>query len=237
MSTTMRTKKPSTSLPIRLPQARTKKRSKAATLRSPDITKGLKVLRPEVQNLVNWLSSPRLKSVRTISDYTSTLNLFLKWFTGKPPPTDNDYRDYFTYCRRRKMSEFTVRKVFYQLKVAAQANDWTWKFTKRDAPISKKSQFQPTYKVSEITQMIMNRDLLTAEERVYLTIVTTWGSRREEVAAFKSSDLKEGIITLHIIKEDIDVKHLLPPVLNATFAAVSMKPITPAWATDVFKRI
>lgn len=237
MDTTMRTKKGVTSLPKSLPHARTEKEAEAKTPRSQPRTTTEIIQRPEVAKLIERLSSPRLKSAQTISDYTSSFKQFLKWFKGTFPPTDSDYRNYFTYCRHNKISEYTLRKVFYQLKIAALANNWPWNFSKLDAPTSKKRQFQPTYKVSEIAQMIMARNLLTPEERIYLAILTTWGSRREEVAAFRSSDLKDGIITLHIIKEDIDVDHLLPPVLTPTFTAVKIKPITPKTMTDTFHRI
>lgn len=237
MTTTPRTKTGKTSLPNRLPQARTKKQSEANTSRSPGRTIKIDWEQPVIQQVIKHLSSPYLSSPRTIGDIVSTSNQFLTWLRGRIPPSEDDYRDFISYLRNKKLSEYTLGKKFSHLHTLAIANKWLWTFDRHSRPKSKKPKFSPAYKIAEIAQMILNRDKLTPKEQLYLAIVTTWGSRREEVAAFQSRDLKDGIITIHIIKEDTDVEHILPPVFKPIFSAVKIKPITPSAMTGVFHRI
>lgn len=230
-------KKSVTSLPNRLSHSRTGKGSEAATGCLPANRVVIDRSRPQIVNLIKFLSSPKKRSDHTIADTTSTCYRFFKWLGPRIPPSADNVRDYFTQLRGNGISEYTLSKIFSQLHDFFQANRWPWEFNKNDRPSSKKAQFAPAYKVSEIEQMISRRNLLTPTERVYLAIVTIWGARREDIAAFDTKDVKDGVIKIQNIKEGIEIKHLLPDVLIPVFASAKVKPISPAHATTHFYRI
>ncbi len=196
---------------------------------------------PAVENLRIRLSSPRLKSPRTLEDYIDTCSHFMRWLGSDGPPTEHDLLRYFMYRRDNGISERTLRKEFFQIKKLCESNHWPWTFTKDDAPVSRTAAFQPAYKVREIEQLVGARKLYTPAEVFYLAMSTTYGSRREELATLKKRDWDDQVVTIHIAKkkgmEDIRKKHLIPDQLKPIFVGFHPTLTTPTSLTYVFHRI
>ena len=183
------------------------------------------------------LESPRLRSLVTMRGYLSTANIFMEWLPHDTPIMESDFRDFFTYQRKKGISERTLRTQYFQIKKLAEANHWPWPFIKEDTPVSKKAPFQPVHTVEEIEKIIAARDKFTKSERFFLAVATTWGCRREELSRIAKRDYNTETITLHIAKRNIDVEHLIPEVLKPIFEDYHPAHLTSSALSRAYHRV
>jgi len=172
-----------------------------------------------------------------MSTYLNTADTFLKWLPHDPPPTGDDFREYFTYLRKKNVAERTLRTRYFQLKKLAEVNDWKWPFIKEDAPVSKVKAFAPSHSIADIEKIIASRDLLSKSERFFLAVSTTWGCRREELSRIVKRDYNTEIITLHIAKRNVDIEHLIPEVLKPVFDAYHPDKLSTRALSSTYHRI
>jgi integrase len=190
-----------------------------------------------LKNLKKRLQSPRLCSPGTIATYLPTAKTFMEWLPHNSPPTNADFREFFTWRRHNNISETTLRTEYFQIKKLAEANGWLWGFSKEDTPVSNVKSFQPTHSIADIEKMIAARDLLTKEERFYLAVATTWGCRREELSRIVKRDYNTETITIHIAKRGVDLKHIIPDPLKPVFEAYHPHNRTTAALSSLYHRI
>ena len=194
-------------------------------------------LHPALENLVERLSSPRLRAPGTLSSYLVTGANFLSVLKDNQSPTDSDFRRYFIQRRQDGISERTLRKEFFHLKKLALANGWPWPFESDDAPYPEKEQKLPVLLQAEIEQLIKARAKLSSAERFYLVVATTWIVRREELSRIKKRDYDGETFIIHHAKHGRRAKHLIPDALKQVFADYRPKEHNPAALSLMFKRI
>jgi len=194
-------------------------------------------LHPALQNLVERLSSPKLRAPGTLSSYLITGSNFLSGLKDKQSPTDSDFRRYFIRRRKEGISERTLLKEFAILKKLAIANSWPWPFEKEDAPYPEDKKKLPVLLQAEVDQMINARAKLTNTERFYLAVATTWLVRREELSRIKKRDYDGETFIIHTAKHGKTAKHLIPDVLKPIFADYRPKEHNPSALSLMFRRI
>ncbi len=192
---------------------------------------------PALENLVERLSSPRLRAPGTLTGYLITANNFLKGLKGDQVPTESNFRRYFIRRRQKGISENTLRKEFSHLKKLAQANKWTWPFDTDDTPYPEEEPKPKILLPAQVEHLILARAELSAAERFYLAIATTWIVRREDLSRIKKRDYDDTTFIIHHSKRGRKVKHLIPDVLKPVFAAYRPKDHPPAVLSEMFQRI
>ena len=189
-----------------------------------------------LENLKERLLAPRLKAPGTIQSYLETGERFLSLFPDGQP-TDSDFRQYFIYRREQHISERTLAKEFFHLKKLALANGWEWPFTADDTPFSEEEPSAPALMPDDIEKLIKAQDLYLKSERFYLSVSTTWGCRREELARIRKRDYDDNSILIRTAKRGHRVRHLIPDVLKPIFEAYRPKQHTPTAVSIMFHRI
>ena len=186
---------------------------KTSYLTNPDL------LPPPLQQLHLQLSSPRLRSSRTLEGYLQTGIQFLNFLGDDATPTPDDFRRYFVHRRQQGISERSLRTYFFQLKKLAQANGWEWPFLGDDAPVPDSEPDTPALAPEAVEQLIRAAPQLSDAERFYLAMATTWGCRREEMARVRDNHYTDETITIYIAKKrHPDPKvHLIPDALKPIF--------------------
>lgn len=192
---------------------------------------------PALENLVERLSSPRLKAASTISTYLVTGAKFLKELKGDLPPTESEFRRFFIRRRQDGISERTLQKEFFQLKKLALANKWEWPFDKDDTPYPEDEPVSHPFLPSQVEQLIKARAKLSYSERFYLAVATTWIVRRVELARIKKRDYDGETFTIHTAKHGRKVKALIPDVLKPIFAEFRPREHNPSALSLMFRRI
>lgn len=192
---------------------------------------------PALENLVERLSSPRLKAPGTITTYVVTAANFLKHLKGGPVPTESDFRQFFIRRRREGIGELTLRKDFFILQKLARANKWPWPFDRDDAPYDEEKKKLPVMRRETVEQLIKAKALLTKAERFYLAVATTWLVRREELTRIKKIDFDDNTIFINTAKHGKKARHLIPDVLKPVFAEYRPKEHNPASLSEMFRRI
>jgi len=199
--------------------------------------KAVSRLHPALENLVERLSSPRLRAPGTLTSYLVTGANFLSGLEGKQTPTDSDFRRYFIRRRQGGISERTLRKEFFILKKLALANGWPWPFAADDTPYPEDEAQSRPFLPGEVEQLIKARGTLSNAERFYLAVATTWIVRREELSRIKKRDYDGETFTIHHAKHGRTVKHFIPDELKQVFADYRPKEHNPSALSLMFKRI
>ncbi len=194
-------------------------------------------LHPALEKLVERLSSPRLKAPGTISSYLATGSVFISGLKANQVPTDSDFRQYFIRRRREGISERTLRKEFFHVKKLALANGWPWPFEKDDTPYPQDEAKSYPLLPEQVEHLIKAREKLSAAERFYLAVATTWIVRREDLSRIKKRDFDGDTFTIYHSKHGRVVKHLIPDVLKPIFADYRPKQHNPTSLTLMFHRI
>jgi len=210
-----------------------KNRTKALAIANKTDTK----LHPALENLVERLSSPRLRAPGTLASYLITGNNFLSGLKDGQVPTDSDFRRYFIRRRQQGISERTLRKEFVHLKKLAIANNWNWPFTSDDTPYPEEEKKLPVLRQAEVEQLINTKAKLNRAERFYLAVATTWIVRREELSRIKKRDYDGETFIIHTAKHGRKVKHLIPDALKPIFADYRSKEHKPSGLSTMFRRI
>jgi len=190
-----------------------------------------------LEKLKERLSAPRLRMPGTIATYLETGRRFLAWLGDGRTPTDSDFRQYFIHRREQGLSERTLRKEFFHLKKLALANSWDWPFIAEDTPVSEEEPFAPALMPDMIEKLIKAQHLYLKSERFYLSVSTTWGCRREELARIKKRDYDDNSILIRTAKHGRRVRHLIPDVLKPIFEDYRPKAHTPTALSIIFHRI
>lgn len=211
-----------------------KKNSKKALAKA---NKPAAKLHPALENLVERLSSPRLKAPGTITSYLVTGTNFLQGLKDTKSPTESDFRQYFIRRRREGISENTLRKEFFHVKKLAQANSWPWPFEKDDTPYPEEEPKSYPLQPALIEQMIKARGKLSTSERFYLAVATTFIVRREDLARIQKRDFDGTVFTIHHSKHGRKVKHLIPEALRPIFADYRPKKHDTSALSLMFRRI
>jgi hypothetical protein len=194
-------------------------------------------LHPALQNLMERLSSPRLKAPGTISTYMATGANFLQGLENTESPSESDFRQYFIQRRRDGINENTLRKEFFHLKKLAIANSWPWPFAKDDTPYPEEEPQSHPLSHTQIEQMIEAQDKLPTSERFYLAVATTWIVRREDLSRIQKRDFDDTVFTIHHSKHGRKVKHLIPDALRPIFADYRPKKHDVSALSIMFRRI
>ena len=194
-------------------------------------------LHPALQNLVERLSSPKLRAPGTLSSYLITGSNFLSGLKDKQSPTDSDFRRYFIRRRQQGISERTLLKEFSHLRKLAIANSWPFPFEKEDAPYPEEKKKLPVLLQAEVEQMINAKAKLSNPDRLYLAVATTWLVRREELSRIKKRYYDDETFIIHTAKHGKGAKHLIPDVLKPIFADYRPKEHNPSALSLMFKRI
>jgi len=194
-------------------------------------------LHPALQNLVESLSSPKLRAPGTLSSYLVTGSNFLFGLKDKQSPTDSNFRRYFIRRRQEGISERTLRKEFAHLKKLALANHWEWPFVADDTPHPEEEQKLPVFLQAEVEQLIRAKANLSKAERFYLAVATTWLVRREELSRIKKRDYDGETFIIHTSKHGKGAKHLIPDALKPIFADYRPKEHNPSALSIMFRRI
>jgi len=194
-------------------------------------------LHPALENLVERLSSPRLRAPGTLASYLGTGANFLSGLKDNQDPTDSDFRRYFIRRRQQGISERTLRKEFFHLKKLALASGWPWPFGADDAPYPEKEQKLPVLLQAEVEQLIKAWAKLSSAERFYLAVATTWIVRREELSRIKKRDYNGETFIIHTAKHGKGVKHLIPDALKPIFADYRPKEHNPSAMSMMYHRI
>jgi hypothetical protein len=194
-------------------------------------------LHPALERLVERLSSPRLKAPGTIATYLATGANFLAGLKNTESPSESDFRQYFIRRRRAGVSENTLRKEFFHIKKLAQANNWPWPFAKDDTPYPEEEPQSHPLSLEVIEQMIKARNKLSAAERFYLAVATTWIVRREDLSRIQKRDFDGNVFTIHHSKHGRKVKHLIPEAVRPVFADYRPKKHEVSALTLMFKSI
>lgn len=196
-------------------EIRKQEAQKTSYLTNPD------VLPPPLKNLHLQLSSPRLRSPRTIECYMQTCTKFLNFLGGDAAPTPDDFRRYFIHRRQQGVSERSLRTEFFQLKKLAQSNGWDWPFGRDDAPVPDSDPDTHALSPEAVEQLIRAAPQLSDAERFYLAMATTWGCRREELARVRDNHYTDETITIYIAKQrhPNPKVHLIPDILKPIFAS------------------
>ena len=189
-----------------------------------------------LEALKERLSSPRLKAPGTIYSYLCTASHFLDW-VGNRPIDEHTFRRYFIYRREQKISERTLKKIFFHLKKLALANKLPWTFTSDDTPYPEEERKLPALKQAEVEQLIKAKAKLSSAERFYLAVATTWIVRREELSRIKKRDYDGEALIIHAAKHGRTGKHLIPDELKQVFADYRPKEHTPTALSIMFHRI
>lgn len=187
-------------------------------------------------NLLERLSSPRLRAPGTIESYMLAGKRFLATVEPGTPPTDSHYRRYFIARRKEGISERSLRTEFFCLKKLAQANGWPWPFAREDTPVSEEDPHAPAMAPDVIEQLITHRESYTKAEAFYIAVATTWGVRREELCRIRKRDYDEEAILIRTAHRGRRVKHLIPEVLRPYFQAYRATEHTPNAMTKLFSR-
>ena len=213
----------------------TRKKSKTKPLARAnkiDITKY-----PALENMVERLSSPRLRAPGTLTSYIVTGANFLSALKDNQVPTDSDFRRYFIRRRQEGISERTLRKEFFHLKKLALANNWPFPFEKDDTPYPEDEAQSHPLLPEQVEQLIKARAKLSSAERFYLAVATTWIVRREELSRIKKRDYDGETFTIHHAKHGRRVKHIIPDALKQVFADYRPKEHNPSALSIMFRRI
>ena len=210
-----------------------KKRTKALATANKTANR----LHPAFENLVERLSSPRLRAPGTLASYLGTGANFLSGLKDNQDPTDSDFRRYFIRRRQQGISERTLRKEFSHLKKLAIANNWPWPFDSDDIPYPEEEPQLPVLKQAEVEQLIKARAKLSSAERFYLAVATTWIVRREELSRIKKRDYDGETFIIHTAKHGKGAKHLIPDALKSIFADYRPKEHNPSALSVMFRRI
>lgn len=192
---------------------------------------------PALENLVERLSSPRLRPQTTIDSYLVTAQNFLNGLGGTKVPTDSDFRRYFIRRRHEDISERTLRKEFFHLQKLTRANKWDWPFESDDIPFPEEEQKLPVMSRESVEQLIKAKGKMTNAERFYLAVATTWIVRREELSRIKKRDFDSESILIHTAKHGRPGKHLIPDELRQVFADYRPKEHSPSALSIMFRRI
>ena len=192
---------------------------------------------PALENLVERLSSPRLRAPGTLATYLATAANFISGLEENQSPTDSDFRRYFIRRRQQGISERTLRKDFFILKKLALANNWVWTFTADDTPYPEDEAQSHPLLPSQVEQLIKAKSKLSNAERFYLAVATTWIVRREELSRIKKRDYDGETFVIHHAKHGRKVRHLIPDVLKPIFADYRPKEHTPSALSIMFRRI
>ncbi len=190
-----------------------------------------------IEKIRNWLSSPRLHPDGTIDSYMQTTRRLINYNGHAGPPSEDDFRHYFTWRRQNDISERTLNKEFHQFPAICQANGWKWPFTGHDAPDFPETETRPAHWPEDIEHVIMARDKLTKGERFYLAVATTWGPRREELARIKKRDFDTETFIIDTAKHGVKKKHLIPEELKPVFSAYNPSQITRQGLSAMYHRI
>ena len=199
--------------------------------------KAVNRLHPALENLVERLSSPRLRAPGTISTYLETGTKFLSWLGEDQEPTDKDFRRYFIRRREEGVSERTLRKEFFIVKKLALANGWPWPFAADDTPYPEDEPQSHPFLPGQVEQLIKAKGNLSNAERFYLAVATTWIVRREELSRIKKRDYDGETFTIRHAKHGRKVKHFIPDELKQVFAEYRPKEHSPSALTLMFRRI
>ena len=213
----------------------TRKKSKTKPLARAnkiDITKY-----PALENMVERLSSPRLRAPGTLTSYIVTGANFLSGLKDNQAPTDSDFRRYFIRRRQEGISERTLRKEFFHLKKLALANNWPFPFEKDDTPYPEDEAQSHPLLPEQVEQLIKARAKLSNAERFYLAVATTWIVRREELSRIKKRDYDGETFVIHHAKHGRIVKHNIPDALKQVFADYRPKEHNPSALSIMFRRI
>ena len=194
-------------------------------------------LHPALENLVERLSSPRLRATSTISTYLVIGRNFLAGLSDDRQPTDSDFRRYFMKRRDKGTSERTLRKEFFCLKKLAVANNWSWPFTSDDTPYPEDEPRAPVFLPAQVEQLIKARAKLSRGERFFLAVATTWIVRREELSRIKKRDYDGETFVINTAKQGRKVKHLIPDALKPIFADYRPKELSPQALSEMLQRI
>jgi len=194
-------------------------------------------LHPALERLIERLSSPRLRAPGTLSSYLVTGAAFVSGLKDNQVPTDSDFRQYFIRRRRGGISERTLRKEFFHLKKLALANGWDWPFEKDDTPYPEDEAQSHPLLPDQVEQLIKARGKLSAAERFYLAVATTWIVRREDLSRIKKRDFDDNSFTIHHSKHGRKVKHFIPEALKQIFTDYRPKEHNPSALSLMFRRI
>jgi len=192
---------------------------------------------PALENMMERLSSPRLRAPGTLVTYSVTGINFLSGLEDNQTPTDRDFLRYFIRRRDEGISERTLRKEFAVLKKLALANGWTWPFTADDTPYPEEEPESHPFRPEQVVQLIKAKRELSNAERFYLAIATTWIVRREELSRVKKRDYDGEIFTINTAKHGRKVKALIPDALKPIFADYRPKVHNPSALSQMFLRI
>jgi len=190
-----------------------------------------------LENLKERLSAPRLRAPTTLQGYLETGARFLNWKGDDSPATPSDFRRYFIHRREHDISERTLRWEFFCLKKLALSNGWEWPFTSDDTPFSEEEPNAPALMPNDIETLIRAQHLYLKLERFYLSICTTFGCRREELARIRKRDYDDNSILIRTAKHGQRVRHLIPEVLKPIFEDYHPKEHTPTALSIMFHRI
>jgi len=200
-------------------------------------TEAVNRLHPALENMVERLSSPRLRAPGTLISYKVTAANFLSGLKDDQVPTDSDFRRYFIRRREQGISERTLRKEFSHLKKLAIANGWPWPFTADDTPYPEDEAQSHPLLPEQVEQLIKAKAKLSNAERFYLAIATTWIVRREELSRIKKRDYDGETFVIHHAKHGRTVKHIIPDEFKQVFADYRPKEHTPSALSEMFWRI
>lgn len=173
----------------------------------------------------------------SVTSYKETANRFLTWLGNDRIPTNNDYRSYFDWRRRKGIGEWTLRKEFWILQKLAIANKWPWERESGVAPLPKKKPKANVIKPADVERLILAQHTYSKAERFYLAVATTYLVRREALALIKKRNYDDKTLLIHGLPKSKTIRHLIPDVLKPVFAAYRPKERSDGSLNVMFHRI